>query len=121
MTYKTTIFNIYLPTVYLLVTNLFRYSLVANIIVMTILELFTGEKLMMIDIMLWPHAMRSMMVGGLIPEAKMERSRYPRLTSWFEEMSAVPAIKETQFSLEYFKVVTRSTVDKDPNYDYGLE
>lgn len=76
---------------------------------------------MMVDIMLWPHAIRCKLFGDFIPEMKMEDSRFPRLNAWFKEMYTIPAIKATEFTAETLKTFVQSCFDKNPCYDLGLD
>ncbi|KAL8593225.1 hypothetical protein ACOMHN_009880 [Nucella lapillus] len=86
-------------------------------------KFFGGEKLAMIDLMMWPWFERLGLLQSASSSAIPSKTNLPRLFSWIQTMLQEPAVKATsfdtdthlKFALSYF------STEGNPNYDIGLE
>ena len=82
---------------------------------------FVGEKVCMVDFMLWPWFERMPLLHMKVPETKLSPSEYPHLTSWIRHMYEEPAVKATMFDLASHAHFIQTYKEKRWDYDYGLE
>ncbi|KAL4234561.1 Glutathione S-transferase omega-1 [Mactra antiquata] len=82
---------------------------------------FGGDKVCMVDFMLWPWFERIGVVNAIVPATKITSEKFPRLSKWVEHMYQLPAVKMTMFDTDsHARFLTSLRVENNPDYDYGL-
>ncbi|XP_053402532.1 pyrimidodiazepine synthase-like [Mercenaria mercenaria] len=84
-------------------------------------KFFGGEQPMMIDFMIWPFLDFIVGMGRTRKPLSIEQDRFPCLSAWIENITSVPAVKETICPEEIFMKVTEDRKQGKEYYDVGLE
>ncbi|XP_045191381.2 pyrimidodiazepine synthase-like [Mercenaria mercenaria] len=84
-------------------------------------KFFGGEKPMLIDFMIWPHMERVVGMGQINDKVAIKPDRFPFLSAWIENITSVPAVKETICSEENFIKLVVARKEGKEIYDIGLE
>ena len=76
----------------------------------------------MIDFMLWPHFERLPALTLLTsnPRITPDAQHMPRLASWMDAMTSLPAVKATMMDTNAHAHFFASFGTGSPDYDYGL-
>lgn len=84
-------------------------------------KFFGGEKIAMIDYMMWPWFERLVVLAETVPAVNWSETSFPRTYGWTKSMLADPAVKETFFDKETHVKFMASYLEGKPNYDIGLD
>ncbi|XP_062602424.1 pyrimidodiazepine synthase-like [Saccostrea cucullata] len=84
-------------------------------------DYFGGDKVQMIDLMIWPWFERMLVMEKMLSQAILSDGSLPKLMAWTTRMSECLAVKQcrrpVEQHLEFFKTSKMGV----PNYDIGLE
>lgn len=84
-------------------------------------QFFGGDRLMMIDIMLWPHIELIHYLGQVNEALSLKPERFPLLCAWIDAMKAVPSVKENMCSEDLFAKLMVANLEGKEIYDLGLD
>ena len=80
-----------------------------------------GDKVCMVDFMLWPWFERMPLLNRVIPETSISQSEYPHLSAWVNIMYDQPAVKATMFDLDKHAHFLMTYREKRWDYDHGID
>ncbi|XP_068230811.1 pyrimidodiazepine synthase-like [Palaemon carinicauda] len=80
---------------------------------------FGGNKPGMLDYMIWPWGER-LPVIELMLEAEFEKSRFPKMKTWMDDMKEDPAVKAIFISPEVHKTFLEGAFSGNPDYDMKI-
>ncbi|KAL3859756.1 hypothetical protein ACJMK2_009954 [Sinanodonta woodiana] len=83
-------------------------------------KFFGGEKVCMVDFMIWPWFERLPLLNQVLPETRLTQDRFPSLLAWTREMYLLPAVKSTMYDFKTHRAFMDGVRDGNPDYDYGL-
>lgn len=82
---------------------------------------YTGEKLAMVDMMLWPWCERLGVFQKPAPSVVPSESTFPKVLAWTQAMLQQPAVKATSFDVDTHLKFYMTYTGGNVNYDIGLE
>uniref|UniRef100_A0A0B6Y8P8 Glutathione S-transferase omega n=1 Tax=Arion vulgaris TaxID=1028688 RepID=A0A0B6Y8P8_9EUPU len=81
---------------------------------------FGGTNPAMIDFYIWPVFERLQVLGTRHKKIHIDKSNYPKLSSWIEAISTVPAVKKTTIDTKALLHFLDSAASGTPDFDYGI-
>lgn len=80
-----------------------------------------GDKLAMVDMMLWPWFERIGLLEKSAPSVIPSKSTFPKVFAWTQAMLQQPAVKATYFDIDTHIKFYVSFKNGKADYDVGLE
>lgn len=99
----------------------FNYETLFLSIIYFFVFLFIGDKVQMIDFMIWPWFERFLLVEKMFSQMIVSHESLPNLHEWTKRMLDCPAVKKCMLPMEQHAEFLKSSKMGAPNYDVGLE